>query len=141
MIVSPETDIFECWGASYTQNSCLISVCSANDHAIVIVDWRLTSSLSDHTGIELKFWKVKMSDRQDEVRSTLLEIRQLGINKFLLLTSVTKTRVVMSMARRLGIVAVPYNWLILHLVSIMLLWHLSLCDLTVIKCTRQKQKH
>ena len=81
-----------------------------------LLDWHLTSSLSDHTGIEFKFWKVKVSDRMDQLRLSLLEMRELEISEFLLLASVAKTRLVLTVARRLGIVAVPFAWLILHLV-------------------------
>lgn len=82
----------------------------------LFIDWRLISSLSDHTGTEFKFWKVKASDGPDELRLSLLQMRELGITEFLLLASIAKTKMVLSMARRLGIVARPYAWLLLHLV-------------------------
>ena len=72
--------------------------------------------MSDHTGTEFKFWKVKASDGPDELRPSLLQMREIGITEFLLLASIAKTKMVLSMARRLGIVARPYAWLLLHLV-------------------------
>ena len=82
----------------------------------LLSDWRLINSLSDHTGTELKFWKVKASDGPDELRLSLLQMRELGISEFVLLATIAKTKIILSMARRLGIVAKPNAWLLLHLV-------------------------
>ncbi len=90
---------------------------SVNLFAQFPADWHLTSSLSDYTGIEHKFWKVKTTDGPDQLRRSILQMRELGIREFLLLASVRKTRMVLTVARRLGIVSVPYAWLILHLVN------------------------
>ena len=68
-----------------------------------------------HVNIKLRGLPVTMPDA--EVRSVLLEMRNLHTRRFLMLLSTAGGRKLLTLARRLGMTAKPNSWIMLNLVS------------------------
>ena len=68
---------------------------------------------------DLKFFEVAMLDKRENLREIMVSMRDRDISNFLLLISSRRSEQLLKQARKIGVIANPFSWLALNLVSIL----------------------
>lgn len=84
---------------------------------LLLLDSGMLTSLVNQGRMDMKFWRLDPHSKTDEILSAVLDMRNRSIDSFLLMTSSSLAREVLSHARRLGVIAKPFSWLILNMVG------------------------
>ena len=79
----------------------------------------MINALVEQSKADLKFYKVTMDAKQDDLREIMVSLRERYISTFLLLISSRRSQMLMKQARKIGVIAHPFSWLALNLVSTM----------------------
>ena len=82
-----------------------------------VSDPRLLSEMVRDPVLDVRLWVLPHPRPPGILRKYLLQARAIGVRQILLFNAVSTSHETLFMAKELGMLAVPYSWLMLNLVS------------------------
>ena len=79
----------------------------------LFLDDTVLAEFMESLQVDVKMYRIRHVNNA-EIRNILHNIREFGIRKVVLLTSQETTEEILSVARRLGVLSVPYSYIILN---------------------------